>query len=95
MITTVTLENATIYLNGRSFEDILLEVYNKGRADGSSDTTNGVVSLEQLAVELSLTGRIISSRSLISKARKANVKTFRFDGNKLASLRKDIIRFLG
>lgn len=91
MTTTITIQDLNLSINGFPIEDLLLKFYHQGRNDASENISNDVVTFQDLVKELRDQGRIIGLGSLIKKA---EVKTFRFDVNKLALLRKDIKLFI-
>lgn len=94
MTTTVTIQDANILINGLNIEALLSRVYNQGKEDQIKENQLDKVTFITLSKELKDQGRNISSRTLSLKAKEANVKVFRFDGNKLAVNRKDLKYFI-
>jgi len=94
MTTTITIEDAKIFINSQSIEELLLKFYNKGRSDALFIDKDEKVTFIQLHKELAEKGRKISIQTLTKKARKANVKIIQFDGKRLAVLRKDVKLFV-
>lgn len=93
-MTTVTIDGANISFNGIKLEDLLTQVYNKGKEDATNESQADKVTFVKLSKELMVMGRKISVRTLTSKAREANIKVFQFDGKRLACKRSDIKHFL-
>ena len=90
MLTQITITDGKISVNGIDLVILLDQVYNKGKADAGEESKVDKVTFLSLANELQAQGRKITARTLINRAREANVKVFRFDGNKLACRRSDI-----
>lgn len=72
MITTVTLLDANIIINGLSLEDLLSKVYNKGIVDGKNEFPPAKVTFGALSKELQAQERKISPRTLAGKAKAVN-----------------------
>lgn len=94
MTATISVQNSIIQINGVDLQKILSEVYNQGRRDERDRPEPERITLLSLSKELESSGRKISPRTLATKAKAANVKLIRFDGNKLAVYRNDIKHFI-
>lgn len=92
--TTITIEDAKIFINSQSLEDLLQKFYNKGKADALFTDKDEKATFIQLNKELAEKGRKIGIQTLTKKARVANVEIYQFDGKRLAVMRKDVKHFL-
>lgn len=91
--TTINIESGSIYINSLPLEELLLRVYQKGKADAILEGKEEKVTFIQLSKELEEKGRKLTVRTLQNKARENNVKLYR-DGKRLSVLRKDIKAFV-
>ncbi|MFT3908056.1 MAG: hypothetical protein QM737_01410 [Ferruginibacter sp.] len=94
MSITITINESTISISDFNLEELLTKVYNKGLTDGANNSDGDNVTFITLSKEMADNGRHISVRTLTARAKEANVKIFRFDGNRYAVKRKDIKHFI-
>ena len=94
MEVSIKIVEPNISINGMNLRELLSQVYNQGKLDAQTDSNDGRITFVNLSKELAAKGRKISVRTLTNRAKEANVKTFRFDGNRLACRRIDIKHFI-